>query len=554
MDILFFSILTNFLYYCSGRIFLSHERLDFHRIFYIYFFGIVFVSFSALLINFFFKLSSELNSVFFLSVLIIFFLKNKKKFNKKEVNFLLISSIITFLLIIYSNVNRPDAGLYHLPYTSLINENKIIFGINNIHFRFGHISILQYLSAINNNILFMSNGITIPLASIISLFYIYFGYDVWKSIKDNDAIDIGKIFSLFILIYISYKINRYSSFGNDAVPHLCFFYIISYVLKKQISEVNVNKLLLFSVFIFINKPTLGLVFIIPLALFFLQKNFTFNSYLKLIISFPTFLLFFWLIKNIIISGCAIYPIKITCIDKLPWTNKTQIVKAYTESEAWSKGWPDRKEKNISIVDFNKNFNWFKTWSDKHFKYILKIILPYIIVLFFITLFMKNSFFLYQRKKINKNLNTRFYLLLFTCFIGVLSFFLVFPIYRYGYSYIICLIALIFSIFLKNQILSKKNIIIFKIVLFVSTSVFLLKQSQKIYFNYGNKIWPNIYTFNKDGELNKITKIKISEQFEYYLSNSGDFLCMYTKSPCTSYKLQEKINHEIYYGYSFLNIE
>ena len=59
-----------------------------------------------------------------------------------------------FLLTIsYDGTYRPDAGLYHLPYISILNENKIIIGLSNIHFEFGHVSILQYLSAIYNNFL-----------------------------------------------------------------------------------------------------------------------------------------------------------------------------------------------------------------------------------------------------------------------------------------------------------------------------------------------------------------------------------------------------------------
>ena len=59
--------------------------------------------------------------------------------------------------------------MYHLPYTKIINDNKIIFGISNIHFRFGHTSILQYLNAIFNNYIFNSKGIIIPAAIIFPL-------------------------------------------------------------------------------------------------------------------------------------------------------------------------------------------------------------------------------------------------------------------------------------------------------------------------------------------------------------------------------------------------
>ena len=78
-----------------------------------------------------------------------------------------------FLLICCSTVNRPDAGLYHL-YTSIINENKIIFGITNLHFRFGHVSIIQYLSSAFNNYILPIEAITIPIALIfLHLFILY---------------------------------------------------------------------------------------------------------------------------------------------------------------------------------------------------------------------------------------------------------------------------------------------------------------------------------------------------------------------------------------------
>ena len=46
--------------------------------------------------------------------------------------------------IFKSELFRPDAGLYHLPFTKILNEEKLILGLSNLHFRFGHTSILQY--------------------------------------------------------------------------------------------------------------------------------------------------------------------------------------------------------------------------------------------------------------------------------------------------------------------------------------------------------------------------------------------------------------------------
>ena len=550
MDILIFSILTNFFYYCSGFLVLSHYKYKDNSSFFTFFIGAIAISFISLLLNFFIPLSPEINTVVYILIIIVFLFKTKLNFNRKNLVFLIISSLITFLLIIKSNVNRPDAGLYHLPYMSILNENKIFFGLSNIHSRFAHISIIQYLSAINNNLLFLNNGMSIPLASTVSFFYIYFFYDIWKTIKNREHIDIGKIFSLFILIYIAIKITRYSSFGNDAVAHLSYFYIISYVLKNNLKEISFKKILLLSVFIFLNKPMLGLVFLIPLTIFLIKYNFTFLKIVNHIFSLPILFLSIWLIKNFITSGCAIFPIKNLCIEKLPWTNIKQINRSQTEGEAWSKGWPDRINKNISMEEFSKNLNWVHAWSTKHLKYILKIIIPFIIILLFIIIFIKIKSEKYKTSN-NKDIRLRLLLLILISLIGTFSFFFIFPIYRYGYSYIITLITLFFIIIVKNNIQNTRNILIFKFFIILSFVAIMAKQSQKLFINIENNRWPNIYTLDPsiNKKINTTQKIKMENNFYYYYAANGDNLCMYSKSPCTSYKVSKNIEHIKKYTYS-----
>jgi hypothetical protein len=550
MDILIFSILTNFVYFCSGSLFIFDKKFDFHSQFYIYFIGVILISSISLILNFFTPLTPLINSIFYASIIVAFLIKKKFILNKKNISFLLISSLVTFLLIIFSTINRPDAGLYHLPYTSVINESKIIFGLSNIHFRFGHISILQYLAAINNNYLFSENGVTVPLASVISFFYLYFFYDVWKVLTKKEPPNLSNFFSLFIVIYIAFKIARYSEFGNDAVAHLSFFYLISCLLKSNIKEINFNKILLISVFTFINKPTLGLVFIAPIVIFFFQNSFKLKIFYSLF-SLPALLLYLWLIKNIIVSGCAIYPIKITCIANLPWTNIQQAVNANIESDAWSKGWPDRIDNNISMQEFIKNFSWLYVWSKKHLKYILNIIIPYIIILLFVTLYIQIKFKNVIIKS-KKDLNVGYFLCLITSGVGIFSFLFFFPLYRYGYSYIVTLISLLFIFIIKNKLTVKENIPIFKFIFISCFIIIIAKQGIKIFYNYKNTPWPNIYTLDSNGKIYQKTKIKINSDFFYYLADKGDQLCMYSKSPCTSYRA-ENLKHSLKKTYSFLSL-
>ena len=173
--------------------------------------GFVTASFLSLLINFFIPLNVVINSIILIATILIFFLR-KSNLNNKDCLFLLISCCISFLIILYDNEYRPDASLYHLPYVQILNENKIIIGLSNLHSRFAHISILQYVSALNYNVFTRNNGILIPLASIVSFLYIYFFYDLLKFLKKNDIVTCGKLFSFVVLIYISYKVNRYSEF------------------------------------------------------------------------------------------------------------------------------------------------------------------------------------------------------------------------------------------------------------------------------------------------------------------------------------------------------
>ena len=134
-------------------------------------FGFVLIGFLALLINFFYPLNLLINNFF---ILFLFLVVVKFGFFKQNINELIkkffFVSCLSFILFIYSNVNTPDALLYHLPYSRLISEHKIVIGASNIDFRFGHISIFQYISSFLNNSLFGTNGVLLPVAILVSNF------------------------------------------------------------------------------------------------------------------------------------------------------------------------------------------------------------------------------------------------------------------------------------------------------------------------------------------------------------------------------------------------
>ena len=209
--------ITNIIYLTLGKLFAKiniNNLKDFSEVAII---GFIYSSFLALFVNFFAPLSVIINTLIILIISFIFFFK-KKNFNKKELLILLITIFFCFFVITLDTINRPDAGMYHLPFIKILNEEKIIFGLANLHFRFGHISIIQYSSAINNNFFTSDIGILIPLISIYSFLTFYFLGDILnflfnKNKKNYNHLSI--IFSVLVLLYISYKINRYGEFGNE---------------------------------------------------------------------------------------------------------------------------------------------------------------------------------------------------------------------------------------------------------------------------------------------------------------------------------------------------
>ena len=378
------------------------------------------------------------------------------------------------LLISKSNTYRPDAGLYHLPYTNILNEEKIIFGLSNLHFRFGHISIIQYTSAIFNNFIFSSNGIIFPSALIYSAILINFCFQILSYLKRNYNIHL--FFLILTIIFISGKIGRYSEFGNDIPAHKLFLFLISEVLKHG-SKTNIEEIknfFLISIFIILNKIFLIMSIFIPF-LFFSKKNYKKIFLIKKDI-FGTSFVLLWIIKTIIISGCAVYPIKATCLNNVSWVDIEKIEIISKENEAWAKSWVNHKEK-IDHNEYIKDFRWFSTWLANNGLKTFKIIFPYIVISLLIAfLFTRNN---KKKYKIPKPDSLMLKKSLIILFVGILIWLLKAPDFRYGIGYIVGFISLSISIFISKVKIKTKITKFVLFILIISFSIFAIKNLKEL---------------------------------------------------------------------------
>jgi magnesium-transporting ATPase (P-type) len=227
-----------------------------------------------------------------------------------------------------------------------------------------------------------------------------------------------------------------------------------------------------------------------------------------------------------------------------------------ENEAWAKGWPDyvRENKNktnkMNIKEYSKKFNWLGTWSKNHLLKILEIILPYIIFLFFLFFYF---FKIKKRGGNDKNFadNLNIYILLFLLIISTLAWFIKIPTFRYGYSYPISFISIVFG-FMGVRYFDIRDNILKKYLIFLILCFTVLFSKNLIRINgnlnyYTNYPWPKFYSMSEiENKFPELTEINISDK-KFYRPSKNNY-CMYYKSPCIHYG--NYLNAKIVYKNSY----
>ena len=189
--------------------------------------------------------------------------------------------LIFFGPLIFGYSEHPiDTNMYHHPYVSYLKSEKIIFGIANIQFRFGHISFLQYVQAALVNDYFHS----VSLASINIIFYVAFMLTMYQKIISEKKFSLTFLATILISGFILIKFARYREYGNDLIPLLVSLYFFILILE----EINVKT--------FNSKILYNLSLPLVAFLFMHKISFTFVGFIFLIfLNIKTFK--FWKFYN-----------------------------------------------------------------------------------------------------------------------------------------------------------------------------------------------------------------------------------------------------------------
>lgn len=381
-----------YLYYLGNKIiyltnFFFNSTISENKIYLNFLFSIFYLTFLILFSNFFIPIN--INFIFFVfgSTTLLIFL-NFKLASKEILLKLLISSLILIPVVLNNNLGH-DGGLYHIPFQTWIKNHNITFGLTNLHSRYSLATGTDYFSSIfwlNSNFILLSF-----LPSVYLIIFFSFFYEVCKN---------KRTFYLILPTYLLFLVwQRYVHFDFAGVDFyfgiLAIVFFLQYLRiidkKKYKNDELKNEFVIFCILfslVIINKPT-GIVFSLLFAhlIYFLYKS----QNLKLIkninlmlLSIPFILIFLWIIKNFVISGCLIYPLEISC-SNVSWANFDYL-----------------KRDILLIKNFKIHFNDFLNYLISK-KYILLLIFSVLIFLLLI-----NSII----KSLNKKYINLFLILLF----------------------------------------------------------------------------------------------------------------------------------------------
>ena len=506
-------------------------------------YGLFILIFLSLILNFFLPL----NFYFYPIVIIGFssFIICVYKKNLKINLFYYLILIFAYIFIIYAHGENVDSPMYHHQIIKWLHNYKISLGLSNLEIRFGDNSLwFNFLSLFkfkfkNFNSIYTLNIIPFSILT----------YEILKKKKTLSYLFLA--LSLSFLFFFSYLhpfqngviLNHLHNPEVDTIGMVFFifsFYLLLMFFDEKKKEIFYFLVLSSSICFFIKLSYIGVtLFPLLVLILFYKKNLVEILKTKLIF-FVILLFIFWIIKNLLVSGCLIFPLNFTCINVV-WSPGVDEIETYKNVV---KGFARDTRDRLRYNDFNHTihtFNWFLPWFKDYALNTSLLKISYIIIL------STSLFFLIIKrytKFLNINLNNgkKHLYVLFVIFINFLVWFQA-PEIRFGWGTIISLNCYLLSIlFFYNIFFKKINPNITKYLTFFFLLILIFDNKKNL--NSQNLFNPYLATI----DYSKIVKIFDLEDISIYRSTSWkcyDFKEICVNSPKDEYFLEKKFGHLIF---------
>lgn len=328
--------------------------------------GLFFLGTLGFIFNFFLPLASPL----FISTIITCVVAGGIIITKEKSRFLIsdifILALISVILAPLAGENGPgyDGGLYHLPHQLWLRSESIIFGLANMHGRFGFSSLYEYISAP----LWINEQFTM-LSYLQVSFLVYFLFFLIKQVSiargTHLVLLLGVTLSLALLG--DYLVSGSLGYTYTDVPAgilftIAFIYGHWLLFREEVTlrgEWTVFSILLLSA-VFYKLSTAILIFwMLFVLLYRISSNKDSVRECILGLAIPIGLLLIFLIKNFITTGCVLYPEVASCFD-VPWAATKNAI----NDANWITAWARHPDSGLSSLQDN---SWLLDWWFPHYQ-------------------------------------------------------------------------------------------------------------------------------------------------------------------------------------------
>ena len=524
--------------YLFKILFLRKQNLLITNLDFLY--GLFFLILISVFLNFFFALVN-VKVILFIIGIIFFTISFYKK--KILINYIgLLFFLFVFSFFTYWNGNNVDSPVYHLQTIHWIHDHKITFGLAIFDWHYALNSIWHiFLSVLSFqykdfNTLYVINFI--PFAFIL--------LEILNS-KNNLKLSYLTLFlTLSFLLFFSYLHPFrngiiFNHLGNPEVDTIgmIFFILTGFIFLKYLETEDKNEyylLVLSSIICPLIKLTyIGSIIFPIVAAIYCNKNIKilFNK----ISILGSFLVFFWLIRNFILSSCLLFPFKFTCI-KTTWSLSNEQVLFYlNQTKSFARDTPLR-EKYLNFEHTLYSYDWFLPWLKDYFFQDAFLKISFFIFacsIFLYLLFLLINNLKYKSFKIDK----LFYYILTLYSFNFLIWFQT-PEIRFGWGILAFFPCVFLSLFLiKFNFLKKINKNMFPVTIIVLSTLLIFKNYK--YFKIDHLLNP----YEKKFDYSQIIKISENNGFKIYKSRNwmcADFKGICINKPKTNYSLEYKNNY------------
>lgn len=330
-----------------------------------------------------------------------------------------------------------DTSLYHGQSIRWLEDYGVVKGLGNLHERFAYNSSVFSLYALFS-MKYITGGIPMHtvngfFALVLSLSVLKLGY-AWKRKKLNLS-DYARVAAIYYLTTICDEIVAPSS--DYPVMCMLFFTIITWLdLLEQDDKENFNiapycLLCVLGVYTLTLKLTAGLILLLlAKPVVFLLKNKKWKDIaiylvMGLIVAIP------WMARSVIISGYLIYPLQAVDLFNVDWKIPDEILQADVANiKTWGRALYNMYAVNVPI------YEWFPNWFNTTLLSTEKLLILACILAFVIVIVAAIVILI---KKKWEHLDILLVLVTVAC--SYLYWQNSAPLMRYGYAYVLLLVAL-----------------------------------------------------------------------------------------------------------------